>query len=137
MIEFEVLGKPQGKERPRINTFTKRAYTPQRTLDYEEHVRQSFKLLYGNIEPLECPLQACIYAIFEVPKSYSKKMRKKILEEDYLYTYRPDGDNIAKAILDSLNGLAFKDDAQVVDLRVVKLYGEKAKVRVLLDKIKQ
>ena len=135
MIEFEVIGKPQGKARPRINTFTKRAYTPKKTLDYEEEVRQAFKWRYGNIEPLECPLQACIYAIFEVPKSYSKKKRAEILENEFVYTKKPDGDNIAKAILDSLNGLAFKDDAQIADLRVVKLYGEKAKVRVLLDKI--
>ena len=137
MLEFEIEGKPQGKARPRINTFTKRAYTPDSTKKYEELVRQSFIWRYGNIEPLECPIQACIYAIFEVPKSYSKKKRAEILEKEFVYTKRPDGDNIAKAILDSLNGLAFKDDSQVVDMRVVKLYGEKAKVRVLLDTIKE
>lgn len=137
MLEFEIEGRPQGKARPRVNTFTKRAYTPQKTLDYEEQVKQAFIWRYGNIEPLECPLQACIYAIFEVPKSYSKKKRAEILEKEFVYTKRPDGDNIAKIVLDSLNGLAFKDDAQVADLRVVKLYGEKPKVRVLLDVIKE
>ena len=37
---------------------------------------------------------------------------------------RPDTDNIAKIVLDSLNGLAYKDDSAVVDL-VVKSFGVK------------
>ena len=47
-------------------------------------------------------------------------------------TKKPDTDNIAKTILDSLNGIAFEDDKQVVALLVKKLYGEEAKVVVSL-----
>ena len=135
MLEFKVIGRPQGKERPRINTFTKRAYTTKKTLEYEEQVQEAFRLKYGNIEPLEGAIHALIVAVFEVPKSYSKKRRQEILEKESLYTHRPDGDNIAKAILDSLNGLAFKDDSQVVCLTVIKIYGEESEVIVKLDKL--
>ncbi|XZN30187.1 RusA family crossover junction endodeoxyribonuclease [Clostridium perfringens] len=39
-------------------------------------------------------------------------------------TKKPDVDNIAKIILDSLNGVAYKDDSQIVDLRIIKSYTE-------------
>ncbi|MDM0721918.1 RusA family crossover junction endodeoxyribonuclease [Clostridium perfringens] len=37
---------------------------------------------------------------------------------------KPDADNIGKIILDSLNGIAYKDDAYVADFRVIKEYTE-------------
>ena len=35
-------------------------------------------------------------------------------------TFKPDADNEAKLVMDALNGLVWADDAQVVDLHVVK-----------------
>lgn len=35
---------------------------------------------------------------------------------------KPDTDNIAKIVLDALNGLAYPDDKQVVELQVLKTY---------------
>lgn len=131
MIEFEVLGKPQGKARPRLGKYG--TYTPTKTKNYEELVRYSFKNKYKNFTPLEGALEATIYAIFEVPKSYSKKKRLELLKTTFNYTHKPDTDNIAKIILDSLNGLAYKDDSQVVQLKVCKMYGEQEKVVVGLD----
>ena len=46
------------------------------------------------------------------------------------YLKKPDCDNIAKIILDSLNGIAFKDDNQVSKLEVNKVYGTEDKVEV-------
>ena len=43
---------------------------------------------------------------------------------------KPDCDNIAKAVLDALNGLAYKDDSQVTELTVRKLYAEEGSVGV-------
>lgn len=47
-----------------------------------------------------------------------KNRPKKVLRERD--TYKPDADNIAKAVLDAMNGLAFVDDSQVVSLSVTK-----------------
>ena len=47
-------------------------------------------------------------------------------------TKKPDVDNITKSILDSLNGIAYKDDSQVTGLEVMKEYGEIPMVRVIL-----
>ena len=39
-------------------------------------------------------------------------------------TKKPDADNIGKVVLDALNGIAYEDDKQVIELRVSKQYSE-------------
>jgi Holliday junction resolvase RusA-like endonuclease len=46
---------------------------------------------------------------------------------------RQDCDNLAKGTIDALNGLAFKDDSQIVELSITKRYGEPPGVLVTLD----
>lgn len=130
MIEFEILGKPQGKARPRLGKYS--TYTAEKTRAYEELVRYTFKNQCKGVEPLEGALEARIIAVFEVPKSYSKKKREEMLRNG-VHVFKPDTDNIAKIVLDSLNGLAFKDDSQVTKLTVAKMYGEQEKVVVEID----
>lgn len=50
---------------------------------------------------------------------------------------KPDCDNIAKIVLDALNGLAYDDDSQVTDLEVHKFYGDIGDVFVRLEEIKK
>lgn len=45
-----------------------------------------------------------------------------MLDNKVFPTIKPDTGNIAKSILDSLNGIAYLDDKQVVDLRVRVVY---------------
>ena len=47
-------------------------------------------------------------------------------------TKKPDLDNIAKAILDSLNGIAYKDDSQIVSLLISKKYSDRPRVEITL-----
>ena len=41
---------------------------------------------------------------------------------------KPDIDNVLKVVLDSLNGIAYKDDAQVVMVSGKKIYGDEPKL---------
>ena len=50
-------------------------------------------------------------------------------------TKKPDVDNVAKSILDSLNGMAYKDDSQVVECIVRKWYADEPKVKVKLMEV--
>ena len=52
-------------------------------------------------------------------------------------TKKPDADNIVKIICDALNNIAYKDDTQVVDLQVKKIYGGTEKVIVEIEEIKE
>jgi Holliday junction resolvase RusA-like endonuclease len=49
---------------------------------------------------------------------------------EVLPTAKPDADNVVKAIFDGLNGVLWRDDVQVVDLRVRKRYSAAPAVRV-------
>lgn len=106
MNEFEVIGKVQGKGRPRFGRG--RVYTPQKTVDYEETIRLSFltskRILHTSY------VGVTIIA-----------MTNNILG-------KPDIDNIAKVVLDSLNGLAYYDDKQVVKMEITKVHSKKERL---------
>ncbi len=130
---FEIVGEPQGKGRPRFSTrggFVK-TYTPEKTASYENFVKLCYLNKYKG-KKLDGEIIAEIIAYFSIPNIFSKKKRSEAIEGKIMPTKKPDTDNIAKTILDSLNGIAFEDDKQVVALLVKKLYGEEAKVVVTL-----
>lgn len=130
---FEIKEKAIGKQRPRYSSKTGRMYTPTKTSSFEEKVKWAFKSKYNIEKELSTkPFKAKITAIFEPPKSISKKKKDELLSK-VDYTKKPDADNIAKIILDSLNGLAYKDDSQVSALLVLKDYGLENKIIVELE----
>jgi Holliday junction resolvase RusA-like endonuclease len=132
-VIFEIPGKPGSKGRPRLGRYA--VYTPDKTKNYEALLKYIFINEFKDLKPFEGAVRAKITAIFEVPKSYSKKKTALLLSNRFNCTSKPDTDNIAKIVLDSLNGLAFKDDAQITKLEVEKSYGEQAKVIVELEEI--
>ncbi|EIF5083621.1 RusA family crossover junction endodeoxyribonuclease [Clostridium perfringens] len=115
-----VTGKIRGKARPRV--CRGHAFTPKDTVQYEKLVRDCYKQQDGRY--LEGPIKALIIAYYKIPKSYSKKSVQAIRDGLEKPTKKPDADNIAKIILDSLNGIAYKDDSQIIELRIIKRYTE-------------
>ena len=130
-VKVIIPGEPKAKARPRMSTKTGRAYTPQDTVNYENWV----KLCYQDQgkEYLEGELVATINAYYGIPKSTSKKKTTLMLNDEIKPTKKPDLDNIVKAILDSLNGLAYKDDSQVVKVISEKFYSEQPRVELILN----
>lgn len=131
-INFIVYGEPQGKGRPR---FSRRGafvstYTPEKTATYENLVKMSFLQKYQEPALIDEPVIVGIKAYFGIPKSVSTKKREKMMQGKIVPTKKPDMDNIAKIILDSLNGLAYLDDKQVVLLTVWKRFSEVPRVEV-------
>lgn len=117
-----VEGKIRGKQRPRFNSKTRRTYTPQDTVSYENWVKLCYK--EQSNKKLEGSIQATIIAYFAVPKSYSKTKRLDCVLNNLRPTKKPDIDNCIKIILDSLNGIAYKDDSQIVEVIAVKKWTE-------------
>ena len=66
----------------------------------------------GGINYDTAPIQIKITAYYKKAKS------NKMLQP----TLKPDTDNIAKIICDGLNGIAYKDDKQIVSLTVLKVW---------------
>ena len=134
---ISIPGEPKGKGRPRY-TRNGHAYTPSDTAAYEQVVRLTFKGKYPQAIPFEkdVPLKVVIYAWFSIPKSVSKTKRD-LMEKGYIKpTKKSDADNIAKIVLDALNGYAYYDDAQVVELEVKKIYAQpEPYVDVLIEEV--
>ena len=125
IITFSIPGKPFGKQRPRVvhkNGFSK-AYTPHETLLYENLVRQCYlEASDGYVFPPESALKVKIIARYEIPKSTPKSKSAEMAMGSIRPTKKPDVDNICKVICDSLNGIAYRDDAAVVTAMVSKYY---------------
>lgn len=127
LISFEIGGDPQGKGRPVAGkSFGGRLTlrTPSKTRAYEQEVAWAGKQAMAGRAPMDGLLWAHITAFMTVPASWSKKDRAAALIGMGYAKGRIDADNIAKAVLDGLNGVAYVDDVQVVDLRSVKRYTE-------------
>lgn len=138
IIKFTIPGEPVGKGRPKFSTFNghAQAFTPKKTVNYENLVKLSFRQAYPDIKPIEkdASLLVTITAFFKIPASVSKKKRQEMLDFQISPTKKPDCDNIAKAVLDALNGIAYYDDSQVVTLTVDKLYSDTPRVEVEISK---
>lgn len=135
MIKFIVSGKPQGKARPR---FSRRGnfittYNTKQTTDYEKLVKSSaidqckdkLNKQYTGL------VKMSIKAYFKPNKSISKKQYDLLIGKEHLK--KPDSDNIAKIICDSLNGVAYKDDSQVAYLEIEKYYAEEERTEVIIE----
>lgn len=136
MREFKIPGKAQAKQRPRMGR-SGVVYTPKETLVYENYVKMCYSdyaQQFGWL-PYENQVRAEIEVLVAVPKSDSKTKKKAKIEGMIRPAVKPDCDNLAKSILDSLNGLAYHDDKQVVELSVKKYYAENAEVRVRLTEV--
>lgn len=121
-VLFMVPGIPVPKKRPRVMK-TGISFTPKETEVYENLIRMAFKQKYSGQEPTEGALQVIMTFTFPIPASAKrKKLPDKIKEGDYFFR-RPDIDNLLKTVLDALNGVAFKDDSQVVMMAARKVYG--------------
>lgn len=125
MIRFTIHGEPQGKGRPK---FSKRgniviARTPEKTVIYENLVRMEYQRQCGNIR-FGDDEQLCmtVNAYYAIPKSASKAKKQAMLNGKIKPTKKPDVDNVLKVIADSLNQIAYRDDAQIVRAIINKRY---------------
>ena len=137
-IHFQVEGDPKGKGRPRFSRAGKftRVYTDKQTLDYEAVIKFFAAEAMGSTDLLETPVSVFLYIRHAVPQSYSKKRTEACLSGLEQPCKKPDIDNIAKTFLDGMNGVIFKDDTQVVDLHVKKVYSAVAGVDVMVMEVK-
>lgn len=129
--EFVIHAAPVGKARPRVTSHG--TYTPKKTKDYEQRVRNEYGLQCRDKYFGGHPLTVYITAYYPIPKSASKSKREKMLKGLIRPTVKPDNDNVEKAVCDALNGIAWHDDAQIVDSHCRKWYGEEPCVRVKIE----
>ena len=121
MTFFTIPSAPVSKARTRVTSHG--TYTPKNTRDYEQLVRLEYAKQCGEYFG-DKALIVDIIANVPIPKSKPKTIRKEMQAGRIRPTSKPDCDNIAKAVLDALNGIAYHDDSQVVCLCVGKWYSD-------------
>jgi Holliday junction resolvase RusA-like endonuclease len=122
-VTFMIPGSPVGKARPRFSHG--HAYTPEKSAQYEKLVRALYRATANGVKwEKPFPVKVTILVAHQIPLSTSKKRRAEILSSGSRPILKPDADNVAKIILDALNGTAYDDDTQVVRLIVHKSYSD-------------
>lgn len=130
-MKFTVFGtpKPQGSLRAFIPKGWNRAVitTANKKLKpWRQDVSMVALLEMNGRKPLECAIGVRCKFYFLKPKSTKKAVTEKIT--------KPDIDKLLRGILDSLTGVCFKDDSQVVYCEVHKRFCdsmERAEIEVL------
>lgn len=121
VIEFSVPFA-FGKGRPRWGRG--RTYTPKATKDAEKKIADAYRgasiRKYGKVvsAPKKVPVTFRVDVYKEPPMSWPPDV-PKWLKPNLPFVVTPDSDNSSK-LKDGLNGVAWHDDAQVVDDHVIK-----------------
>lgn len=132
MVTFKVDATPIPKGRAR---YVRRGnhistYTPEKTRTYEALIKEASIEAMGTSEPLETPVTLYLYIRVPIPKSHSKKKVEACLNGLDQPIKKPDASNILKSVEDGMNGIVYKDDSQIVNLHVTKVYSTLAGVDV-------
>ena len=123
MINIYVAGQPVGKARPRV-TKSGRVYTPTKTMKAEVSIQDAAREAMQGQQPLDGPVYVSAAFNMEIPASWTKTKRQQAGIGSVMPAGKPDIDNLAKTILDALNGIVYRDDSQVVQLAISKRYSD-------------
>lgn len=124
MKELFIKTVPIPKGRPRF--YGGHAVTPEKTRKYEKLIRDSWE--HGIVEGKSIMIE--IEFRMPIPQSYSNKKKAEL--EWAPHNKKPDLDNLVKAVLDALNGVAFEDDSLISDINAGKIYAEEPGVYIMI-----
>jgi Holliday junction resolvase RusA-like endonuclease len=130
VVEFEIKVKPMGAVRMTQKGKWKDE-NAQRYLDYKKLLGYEAKKHFKT--PLLQPIVITVDFFYKLPKRTSKANCKLAAEGKYRPVVKPDIDNAAKGVMDSLNKIAYTDDNQVVGLITNKYYAEEPKIMVRIE----
>jgi Holliday junction resolvase RusA-like endonuclease len=117
---FEI--NPVPAARPRVSRFS--TYYPKKYTRFKKEM----EALTSELDSTPCENLVCVSLKFKIkiPQSWSKK--KRLERENTYCNNNSDIDNYVKAMLDSLNGVYFIDDRQVVEVFASKKYSNEPRI---------
>lgn len=135
-MTFTIPGEPCAKGRPRFSRQGQfvRTYTPAKTVNYESLVVLEFQSAGGKM--LEGMISMTVKAYYPIPKSASKKAHRQMATGEVRPTKKPDTDNVLKIVADALNGIAYKDDSQIVTSHIEKWYSDEPHMDVIIEEVR-
>jgi Holliday junction resolvase RusA-like endonuclease len=129
IVSFHVPSEPVPFARAGANG--KRRFTPSKQAHAMDAIRLHAQRAMAGQQPFEGPVELSVRATYIVPASWSKKRRDAAVWK----ASKPDADNLGKIVADSLNSIAYHDDAQITSMTVQKVYGLKAGLTVSISQL--
>ena len=122
---------PVPASRPRVtrwSTFYPKKYT---------QFKADMEVALGDVQfiPFETNVYAKLDFFVQIPKSWSKKKKEEY--QGRFCDNNADIDNYCKAILDSLNGIYYLDDRQIVMIRARKYWSTTARIECDITPMQQ
>ena len=136
-IKISVLGNP--KPQPRHRHFQRGKF--KGTYDPAKKDKQSFLFLvleHAPQKPFDEPLRVDIDLYFARPKAhYGTGKNKGILKPSapIRHIVKPDVDNCAKFVFDSMNKVFWRDDSIICEGHIRKLYDDMPRVEITIQTI--
>lgn len=136
MVEFTVIGRPQpaGSKRAFQHPKTKRILIVDASKNSRPWKQEVASVAAGVVDGVMAgALMVDISFVMARPKSHYGTGRNATKLKDSAAahpTVKPDVDKLSRAILDACTGVVWRDDAQVVEKTVRKVYGEPERCEV-------
>ncbi len=119
LIDFYVKGTPAPDQRPRVAR--NGGIIPNaKTVEWKALVEKEGRRYMSVMAPLTDPLEVNMVFYMPIPESWSKTRKAEAAGTSHYK--KPDLDNLAKAVMDGLNGIVWQDDAQIVQMSIRKVY---------------
>lgn len=132
--------EPIQQQRPRARRM------PKGVMLYDPKKVKQFKIAVGNMakeqmkqnewERLEDrPLMLDVTFYRPIQQSISKVEHDRRARHEVLPIVKPDNSNYLKSLEDALNGIVWKDDALITDIRARKRYAEQPRIEIEVEEI--
>ena len=117
MIKLVIDGEPVAASRPRV-TRKGWAYIAPKYKAYKDRAHLIVKNQYKGEQ-----------------KSVSKAERNRRLLNEHRPIFKPDIDNLFKAVTDACTGVVWHDDNQIVSVQMEKMYAEDPRVEMEVEEL--
>ena len=137
MVKLIIFGDPVAQGRPRATTINGKArvYDPRKSRDYKNYIRME-AAKEAPQQLIENPVVLHLSLYRSIPKSFSKKKTELAEQGKIRPTTKPDASNYLKLVEDALNGVIWKDDAQIVRVLVDKYYSSKPRIEIEIEELR-
>lgn len=126
MFELRISGEPVSKCSPNTNNVSSghRLYTALDVEDYEKLIRKRAeeKMRCSDVARIKSAVKMCICVFQQIPDYLSEDVKLDMADGTIKPCIRPDADEIARVVMDALNGTVYADDSQICSLTVNKWY---------------
>jgi Holliday junction resolvase RusA-like endonuclease len=133
VFSISVTPRPKGRPRATVRGGFAKLYTDTETRKYEAAIKKVAEQFMAGRAPLEGPLSVSLRFRLQPPKSMTKRLRAAVLAGEEAYMGSSDLDNYIKSASDSLNGVCWRDDVQIVRLFATKAAAEKPGIDIKIQ----